>query len=196
MDFYWQRTKLLAHTGSKHRYGVMTLDYRSYGLSEGEPTEETMYADVKAALQWLKEKGLTSDRLIMYGFSLGSAPACELTARPYELTPKKIILEAPFASAQVMVDDGANMSMPATFVTNLKLDNAEEIKSIQQPFCWIHGKNDLFLNYQTHGQLVFDNYRGPYKESHLIEGADHGEVPSKWGFKAYSDALLSFITKP
>ncbi len=90
MDFYWQRAKLLANTGGKDRYGVMMFDYRGYGLSEGKPTEEGMYADADACMRWLKAKGLTGNRFVIYGFSLGTAPACELTANPRALTPQKI----------------------------------------------------------------------------------------------------------
>ena len=39
-----------------------------------------------------------------------------------------------------------------TSITDLKIDNAEEIKKVKQPFLWIHGTNDNFLNYKTHGQ--------------------------------------------
>jgi predicted alpha/beta-fold hydrolase len=73
MDFYYPRAKMLANLGSKHRYGVLMMDYRSYGRSTGTPTEENMYADVRACLQWLKDRGLTNRRTIFYGFSLGTA---------------------------------------------------------------------------------------------------------------------------
>jgi len=195
MDFYWQRAKLLAHTGGKNRYGVLMIDYRGYGLSQGEPTEEGMYADVDAALTWLKTNGLTNDRLIMYGFSLGSAPACELTAYPRSMTPSKLILESPFASATVMAQDASQLALPSSFVTDLKIDNAEKIKRISQPFLWMHGDRDLFLNYRSHGEVVYDNYHGVYKEKRLVAGADHGEVPGKLGFVPYTTVLLEFITE-
>lgn len=195
MDFYWQRAKLLANTGGKNRYGVLMLDYRGFGLSEGEPTEEGMYADVDAAMRWLRDQGLTNDRFIFYGFSLGSAPAVELTAHPRTLTPKKLLLEAPFASAAVLVADGSQLNMPATFVTNLKIDNAEEIKLVQQPLFWIHGMQDNFLGIVTHGEVVYANYNGTYKEAHHIPDADHGEVPAKTGFTNYSNLILNFITR-
>ena len=195
MDFYWQRAKLLAHSGGKNRFGVLMIDYRGYGLSEGEPSEEGLYADTDAALQWLKLNGLSNDRLIFYGFSMGSAPVCELTSKPRTMSPKKIILEAPFASADVMAADGSQLNMPASFFTNLKIDNAEEIKNVQQDLCWMHGKNDLFLSYSTHGQLVFNNHAGSYKEYHLIEGADHGEIPEKVGFQQYNQIISNFILK-
>ncbi len=194
MDFYWQRAKLLANTGGKNRYGVLMFDYRGFGLSEGEPSEQGMYADAQACIEWLKLKGLDDHRLIMYGFSLGSAPACELTANPGALKPEKIILEAPFGSADVMVQDASQLNMPGVYFTSLKIDNAEEIKKVKQPFLWIHGLNDLFLNYKTHGELVYNNYKGVFSAKHLVEGADHGEVPEKMGFESYCNNLESFIT--
>jgi len=195
MDYYWQRAKLLAHTGGKNNYGVLMVDYRGYGLSEGEPTEDGMYADVDSGLQWLKSNGLTNDRLIMYGFSMGTGPACELTATPRSLTPSKLVLEAPYASSAVMVQDASVLAMPASYVTSLSIDNAEEIKNVNQPFMWFHGNSDLFLNIQTHGQVVYDNYQGTYKEAHIINGADHGEIPLLQGFQNYNNALHSFILR-
>ncbi|MCX6311341.1 MAG: alpha/beta fold hydrolase [Bacteroidetes bacterium] len=195
MDFYWQRAKLMANTGSKNRFGVLMIDYRGFGLSEGTPSEDGLYADVDAALKWLNGNGLSNSRLVMYGFSMGSAPATKLTAEPRSMTPSKLILEAPFASADVMAADGTQLNMPGSYFTNLKLNNAEEIKLVQWPLCWIHGMNDNFLNYQTHGQVVYDNYNGSYKEKHLVEGADHGEIPAKMGFAEYNSVLLNFITQ-
>lgn len=196
MDFYWQRAKLLAHVGGKNRYGLLFFDYRGFGMSDGEPTEDGMYADTDACLAWLKLKGLSSDRLIIYGFSLGTAPSCELTSKPRTLSPSKIILEAPFASSEVMVQDASQLVMPAAYFTDLKIDNAEEIKRIQQPFLWLHGLNDNFLNYKTHGEVVFKNYKGIYSEKFMVDGADHGEVPAKMGFEKYLKVLGDFVERP
>lgn len=193
MDFYWQRAKLLANVGGKNRFGVMMIDYRGFGLSEGKPTEEGMYADVDAALEWLKQQGLTGDRLIMYGFSLGSAPATELTANPRSLVPAKLMLEAPFASAAVMVQDGSGLAMPASFFTDLEIDNAEEIKKVEQPFFWIHGTDDDFLSIKTHGEVVYKNYQGTYSVAHRVEGGGHGSVQTAMGFDDYKEAVLDFI---
>jgi pimeloyl-ACP methyl ester carboxylesterase len=195
MDFYWQRAKLLAHTNGKNHYGVMMMDYRGFGLSQGDPTEEGMYADVDACMKWLKSKGLTNERLIIYGFSLGTAPSCELTANPKTLVPSKIILEAPFASAAVMVADGSQLNMPADYFTDLKIDNAEEIKKIQQPFLWLHGYSDTFLGYKTHGEVVYKNYHGTYQEKYSVDNADHSDVPEFMGFELYLKVVGDFITR-
>ena len=196
MDFYWQRAKLLAHTGGKNRFGVMMVDYRGYGLSEGEPTEKGLYADVDAALKWLKEQGLTGDRLIMYGFSMGTAPATEIIANPQEfaLSPSWLILEAPFASAAVMVQDASRLALPAEYFVDLEIDNAEEIKKVQQPFLWMHGVEDAFLSIRTHGEVVYGNYGGAVKKAIRVPGADHGEVPEKMGFSDYLEAVFTFIS--
>ena len=195
MDFYWQRAKLLAHTNGKNNYGVLMMDYRGFGLSDGKPSEDGMYADVDACMKWLKSKGLNNERLIIYGFSLGTASSCELTANPRTLTPSKLILESPFASAEVMVQDASQLNMPGDYYTDLKIDNAEEIKKVQQPFLWIHGIDDAFLSYKTHGEVVYKNYRGTYSEKHPVEGADHSNVPNTMGFDTYLKVLGDFIRK-
>lgn len=195
MDFYWQRAKLLANTGGKNHYGVLMIDYRGYGLSEGSPDEQGLYADADAALAWLKLQGLTNERLIMYGFSMGSAPATELTANPRSMQPAKLILEAPVGAVETMVQDAAVLAMPASFVTDLKFDNAEKIKKVQQPFMWIHGVDDDFVAMKTHGEMVYKNFQGTYSEAHRIENGNHGTVPQTWGFENYLNAVNKFITK-
>ena len=78
-------------------------------------------------------------------------------------------------------DIGSGLNMPGSFFTNLKIDNTYEIKSVQQPFCW-YGTSDNFLNIKTHGEAVYKNYYGRYKEAHRIDGAGHSDVPQKMGF--------------
>lgn len=195
MDFYWQRAKLLAHVNGKNRYGVLMMDYRGYGLSEGAVQEEGMYADVDACLSWLKEKGLTNSRLMIYGFSLGSAPATEMCANTHAMSPSKLILEAPFAGSEVMVQDASQLNMPASYFTDAKIDNAEKIQTVSQPLLWIHGMKDLFLNYKTHGEVVYNRHQGVYKEKMLVTDADHGDVPVKSGFTTYLQSIGQFIRK-
>lgn len=195
MDYYWNRTKILANTGGKNHFGVMTIDYRGYGKSEGKPTESGMYADGEAALQWLKNNGLTGDRLVIYGFSLGTSVATYSTANPISLVPAKLVLEAPFANAATMVQDAALLAIPPSYFTNLSVNNADQIKNVKQPFMWIHGTADDFLSITTHGEVVYKNYHGTYSEAHRITGAVHTDVPAVWGLENYKAALLAFIRR-
>ena len=193
MDYYWPRTKLLANVHGQNNYGVLMIDHRGYGLSEGTLSESNLYEDARAAVSWLAENGLTSDQFMIYGFSLGTALAIELTANGAELSPFKIMIESPFASAEVMVQDASGLALPSSLFTNLKIDNAEEIKKINQPLYWIHGINDDFLALETHGKVVFENHQGEYKETYQIPQANHGDVPKIMGYEVYIKSLEDFI---
>ena len=194
MDHYWPRQKLLSYVGGQGRFGVLMFDYPGYGLSEGKPTEENMYAATGGALNWLKEKGLTNERLITYGYSLGSAPTCKSVGdKPFVLQPNKIILEAPFASSAVMVQDAAVLNMPASFFVSTKIDNAEQIKKCNVPLYWMHGIDDDFLSFNTHGKLVYDNHTLSWKKKSEVPGAGHNNVPTFMGLELYKENVLHFI---
>jgi pimeloyl-ACP methyl ester carboxylesterase len=196
MDFYWPRQKLYAHMGQLGRFGVLMFDYPGFGMSEGKPTEINMYASTELALTWLKSQGLTNDRLVMMGFSLGSAAVCEVAGNPsrFSMNPSKIILEAPFASAEILIQDGGLLSMPGSFLVDLKIDNATEIKKVNAPLLWIHGLDDSFLTVAHHGQLVYDNKSGA-KEKELVPGGEHETTPTAMGYTNYINRMLAFITQ-
>lgn len=194
MDFYWQRAKLLAHTGGKLNYGVLMIDYRGYGLSEGKSTEETMYADADAAISWIKRKGVLAQRYGVYGFSLGCAAATYVTYfTPPSYKPFCLALEAPFASVATLVNDGAALNIDPLFFTTYKCDNNERIKKIQQPFYWMHGTDDKFIPIETNGEVLFKNYTGTISEATRAEGAGHSDVPQTIGFVKYNQSFYSFI---
>lgn len=193
MDYYWPRQKLLANIGGKNRFGVLMIDYKGFGLSTGTPTEGGLTDDVNLALDWLKERGLTNDRLAMYGFSLGTAPATDIAANGGSLTPAWLLLENPFASTQVMVNDAAVLNIPNSWLTNGDYDNAEEIKKVNQPFFWIHGVDDVFLNLETHGEVVYKNYNGSRGVAVRVPGGEHGNTPQKMGYEEYLLALENFF---
>lgn len=195
MDLYWNRAKLLSYTGYRGKYGVMMVDYRGYGLSEGNPSESGMHADVLACMRWLKSKGLKDGNLVMYGFSLGSAPASFLSVENPVMPVSRLILEAPFASAQAMVEDAAKLSLPSSYFTSLSLNNEDLVRKLKVPFLLIHGKDDDFLRYEAHGKRVFDNCPDlPGKRQIVVDKAVHNNVPSVMGFEKYSSELQDFIS--
>lgn len=193
LDTYWERAKILANAGGKNRFGVLMMDYRGYGLSEGTSTEATLYSDVDDCMKWLKDRGLTDDRLILYGFSLGSAPTAKLTATPRTMTASKIVMEAPFASFDFIAQEVAKLSVTGSLYADLQINNAEEIKQIQQPFLWIHGEDDAFTDIK-HGELVSQNYQGTHKVERRVPGAGHSDVPLFMGIDTYRDLIANFIT--
>jgi alpha/beta superfamily hydrolase len=195
MDHYWQRAKLLANCGGKERYGVLMFDYRGYGKSEGTPTEQGMYEDVRAAYQWLLNEGASSQRIIIYGFSLGSAPATDLAA--YGMSnefPIKLILESPFASTDFIAQESTLIEVSASYITDLEFDNAEKIKLVDKPLMWMHGIEDDYVAI-TNGEAIISNYSGVDSTYIRVEGANHGQdgIPQTMGYQNYLNAVQEFI---
>ncbi len=198
IDYYWGRQKLLANLGGKTRFGILMIDYKGFGKSEGTPTEGGLVEDMDAGLEWLKEEGLTSDRLIIYGFSIGSYPATYLSSKKDgALVPSKLILENPFASTKVMVNDASKLSMKNNYYTSTDYEVADLIKNVTQPFLLMHGEKDAFLSIKTHGEIVAKNYGGKNSDKTFLKiaGADHSDLPYIYGYENYLKSILEFIEK-
>ncbi|MBC3373792.1 alpha/beta hydrolase [Pseudomonas sp. SWRI92] len=57
-------------------YQVLMVDYRGYGVSEGEPSLPAIYQDIDAAFQWLDQSpDVQGKPLVLLGQSLGGALA-------------------------------------------------------------------------------------------------------------------------
>lgn len=196
LDQYWERAKLLYAAGAD----VLIFDYEGYGMSQGSPSETALEDDGFAALGYLLGVGTPMSTIVFYGYSLGSVPAVWGAAN-YTGTggAKGIILEAPVGSAALFVQNATDLPLPAGTVTNLVIDNAQEIKKVTIPYYWLQGDHDSTIQYDTQGQAVYDNYGGTYKFKTIVSGADHTDVPSVLGGTNYSNYLglvTSFITSP
>ncbi|MBM3573260.1 MAG: alpha/beta hydrolase, partial [Alphaproteobacteria bacterium] len=76
----------IAHRGPKVRpllgagLGALLLSWRGYGGGAGSPSEVGLGADARAGLAALRRMGVPSDRIVIYGESLGTALAVKLGA--------------------------------------------------------------------------------------------------------------------
>lgn len=197
IDTYWPRIKLLANMGLDE-FGILALDYRGYGRSTGSPKEESIYADTNAALRWLSDQGVIDSQVTIYGYGLGAAAAIQLAAHPRSLSPSKIILEAPFASIESLLQNDLLQSVPAAYFTKLSFNNVSTIKSVSQPLLWLHGTNDKVYDLKSQGQLVYNAHTGTTdinKFNYKVVQASHYNIPEKFenGFDGYLVALLSFL---
>lgn len=191
IDYYWQRSRLLCATG----FPVFVIDYKGYGKSSGDPTEEGIYEDGRAALAFIKDS-LKIKNVILYSYSLGSLVGCEITSKDIEKSVIQLILEAPMGSVETLVEDGTFLDLPGSFLTTYKGDNKEKIKSVKIPLLWMHGTNDETLKRETHGLPVWNNWyaswgiKGWYIK---VTGSGHRTIPTYIGYKSYIDNLVSFI---
>ncbi len=63
------------------KYDVFTFDYRGFGDSTGQPTEEGLIRDARYVYDWLHNATNGQRKIYIWGQSLGSAVACQLAAR-------------------------------------------------------------------------------------------------------------------
>lgn len=84
-------------------YGILMFDYRGFGLSQGSPSQKTVFEDAQAAARYLMSvKKIRPQDIVLYGHSLGNAPAL-FTAQSLDKFPfKALVLQSPFLSAPAM----------------------------------------------------------------------------------------------
>lgn len=192
MDYYFSRASLLANVGGKYNYNVLMMDYRGYGMSEGESSEHGLYEDADAVIDWLKFKGVDQTKTIFYGYSLGAIPAIDRMAYRSDFQPAKLIVESPLASVENLVHSSTIIQVDPDFVTTLDFENAEKIKSVEQPLLWFHGVEDTYIAIEN-GELIYANHGGTVKQAERVEGSDHAEIPIVYGVDHYLQTVHDFI---
>lgn len=192
MDNYFSRASLLANAGGKYNYNVLMMDYRGYGMSEGESSEMGLYEDADAIINWLITQGVNPQKTIFYGYSLGAIPAINRMALRTDFQPAKLLIESPLASVEYLMHSSTIIQVDPDFVTDLNFENAELIKLVDEPLCWFHGTEDTYISIDN-GELIYANHGGPIHEAHRIEGSDHAEIPIVMGINVYIDAVTAFI---
>lgn len=171
----------------KVRAGVFMIDYRGYGRSGGAVSEAGTYGDARAALDYLKTKGIDADRVVVFGQSLGAAVAADLAAREACLA---VVLEAPFASIPDMAR-ALYPWLPAALIRT-RYDVVEKIKKIKAPVLVAHGEQDDVVPFEQ-GRRVFAAAPEP-KQFYPIPGARHNDTFYAGG-DAYLAAIKDFIER-
>ncbi len=186
LKYYWDRAEYLYKTG----FNVFIFDYQGYGMSEGESSEESLYADGSAALQYvLNRPDVVDSNVVLYGFSLGNVVSFNLAAK--EFRPKAFIAEAPFASGDALVKSGTVIDIPGSYILKGEFNNAEKAKDIHSPFLLLYGTKDAKFPI-TQGEEIFKNANEP-KWFLKVEGAEHSTIPETMGVDKYIKTLRDFI---
>ena len=145
----------------------LIIAWRGFSGNLGKPSENALYEDGKSAINWLKNKGLSDSDLIIYGESLGTGIATEVSQN------KKyagLILETPFTS---MIAAAKNFYpyIPVSLILKDKYKNDEKIKNINIPVLVMHGEKDQIVPFSM-GQKMFDLANDP-KSSYFTKHDDH-----------------------
>ena len=165
---------------------VFIIDYRGYGKSEGKPTERGLYLDARAAWDYLvNQRGVSPDRIIIFGKSLGGVPAIDLATK---VEPAGLIVQSSFTSASDMAASLLPFFPGALLQT--KMDSVSKIQNVHCPKLFIHSPADEVVPYVL-GRRLFEAAPEP-KEFYDVKGSPHNSTYLIGG-KPYFEALRRFL---
>ena len=166
-------------------FGVLLFDYRGYGGNPGQPSEEGLRRDARAARNYLVSRPEVDPRRLVYlGESLGSAVA---TALAVEQPPAVLVLRSPFSS----LVDVAQLHYPWVPVGPLLLDRypvADLMPRVQAPVLVVAGGRDALVPAAL-SRRVYEQAHEP-KRFVLMPDADHNDPRLADG-----DQLIQEITR-
>ncbi len=152
-------------------FDTMIFDYRGYGRSEGRLTDEWgLYADTEAFYDHLvSERGVKTEKLALYGQSLGTTAAIDLASRR---PCGALIVESGLSSAS---DMGA-ISFPwlprqLHVLAKNRFESERKIADVKCPALIAHGTNDPVIPVEQ-GRKLYESARDP-KRLVIVEGGDH-----------------------
>jgi uncharacterized protein len=148
-------------------FGAFLVEYRGYGGNPGRPTEDGLYADARAAVDFLEQQGVTPQRMVFYGESLGTAVAVQIAL---ERACAALVLEAPFTSVAAVAQSRYWM-FPVRHLVLDKFDSLAKIGKLGCPLFVMHGEADGVIPIR-YGRQLFDAAPDP-KESKWFAAGTH-----------------------
>ena len=154
--------------------GVLLVSYRGYAGNPGSPTEDGLYADGQAALDFLAKLGVGPTDVVLYGESLGSGVAVEAARRQAARIPvAAVVLESPFSSL-VDVAQTHYPFIPARWLVKDRFDSVTKIAAIDAPLLILHGVRDRVVPVRF-GRRLFAAAVRP-KEDRWFDEAGHNDL--------------------
>ncbi len=139
--------KIYAHAG----FGILGLGYRGFGASQGSPAEQGLYQDARAVIHYaLKDLQIPKDKIILYGKSLGSGVAVQMTI---ESPMAALVLQSPYTSIAKRGQDRYPL-LPVNLLIQDRFDSLSKIQHIHSPLLILHGEQDTIVPVED-GKALF-----------------------------------------
>jgi fermentation-respiration switch protein FrsA (DUF1100 family) len=144
--------------------GIVALSYRGYAGSSGQPSERGLLTDAAAAYAFTAAR-YDADRIVVWGFSLGTGVAVAMAA---EHPVGKLILEAPYTS---IADVAAAVFRfaPARWLVRDSFRSDALIGQVTAPILIMHGARDPTIPIGF-GERLFALAREPKQFVRFSEG--------------------------
>ena len=147
----------LAADLSNAGYNVFLVDYRGYGQSTGQPTEDGLYADALASWRFLvDERRIDPSNIVLFGRSLGGGPATWLAS---QVGARTLLLESTFTSVPNVAAYHYPI-LPVRWLSRYQFDSLSRIADVGMPVHIIHGRKDEVVPFE-HGQRLHKAARPP-----------------------------------
>lgn len=183
---------------------VLIVDYRGYGDSTGEPSEEGLARDARAIWRFATEtKKIEARRIVLYGESLGGGVAVRLASElSLEQTPPAgVILRSTFSSLTETASSHFRFA-PVRWLLIDRFPSDQRIRDVTCPLLQFHGERDTIVPFRL-GQDLFAaaldrSASGVAKRFVELPDADHNDVMEtsrQEVSKAISDFLAAAVLR-
>jgi fermentation-respiration switch protein FrsA (DUF1100 family) len=155
--------------------GLVALSYRGYAGSSGRPSEQGLLSDAEAAYAFTSAR-YGADRIVVWGFSLGSGVGVALAA---DQRIGKLVLEAPYTSI-MEVAAGAFPFLPVRWLIRDQFRSDQRMARVTAPLLIMHGAHDATIPINL-GERLFALAHEPKQFVRFPEGShndlgDHGAI--------------------
>lgn len=153
-------------------YSVLIFDYRGYGRSTGQPSEEGLYQDAQTAWAYLtRARGIAPGRIVLFGESLGGAVAARLAA---EERTGALVLSSVFTSAREFAAD-IYPWLPTRWLVRMNYDTRAALARVRCPVLVAHSPDDEIIPF-SHGKRLFEAAPEPKVFLQLAGGHNDGFI--------------------
>jgi fermentation-respiration switch protein FrsA (DUF1100 family) len=136
---------------------VLAAEYRGFAGLGGVPSEPSLIADARAAYDYLHTGiGIPPERIVVYGWSLGSAVAVGLAA---DVPSGAVILEGAPASL-VAIGERQYPWMPIRLVMRNPFESIRRIVRIRSPLLFLHSPEDEIIPIDE-GRKLYEAAQAP-----------------------------------
>ncbi len=162
-------------------------EYRGFGGVPGQPSEASVTEDARAGYRYLRETlGIPPSKIIIFGWSLGSAVAVSLAA---EVPSAAVVLEGAPASL-VAIGEQQYPWMPVRMIMRNPFESILRVRHIAAPMLFLHSPEDEIIPIDE-GRKLFAAAREP-KQFVEVRG---GHIdPADIDGAVYFGSIRAFLT--
>lgn len=149
--------------------GLLLVEYPGYCGKPGPPTEAGLYASAERALAETRRRGVSPERTVLVGQSLGTGVATEMGVRGHGA---RVVLISPFTSIPDLVDGIVPWGLGGVFATHT-YDNAAKAPRLRGDVWIAHGDEDWIVPIELGAEVA---RRAPHPKLFVFRGAGHNDL--------------------